>query len=143
MAPTFIQASWTSVQLETLSWSALHQGFYTTICPVSTTSALVHFTIPSPVIVDNNHLCATLASLHLTTGSTAHIGVFHVYESKRKTLELNGMNIWGLLQFVQFPIPDRPEALWGAGINILIVCNAINPDVWVQFVSAGTNFQSA
>jgi hypothetical protein len=25
----------------------------------------------------------------------------------------------------------------------LIVCNAINPDVWVQFVSAGTNFQSA
>jgi hypothetical protein len=95
------------------------------------------------VIVDNNRLRAALAGLRLATGPAARIAAFHVYDGERKTLELNGLNIRGPLEFVQFPIPDRPEALWGAGISILIVCDAINPDAWVQLVSAGIDFQSA
>jgi hypothetical protein len=146
IAPTLVQASWThgtGVQLESSSWSALRQGFFTTIRPSNEgNSAWVHFAIPTPVIVNNVRLRAVLAGLRVATGPAAHIGSFHVYDGEKKITDLNGLNVRGALQFVQYAVPGRPEVLWGTGISLLIVCDANVPDAWVHLVSAGIDFQS-
>jgi hypothetical protein len=137
-------AAWihgTSVELESKSWSALRQGFYTTLRPSNeTTSAWVHFAIPTPVIVNGVRLKAQSAMIRFTTGPQASIGAVHVYDGERKIAEHNGTNYRGALQFIREGIPNTPEVLWGTGISILVNCNGNGPDAYIQLISAGIDF---
>ncbi|KAG0043903.1 hypothetical protein BGZ89_006273, partial [Linnemannia elongata] len=76
------QAAWThglGVELESRSWTALRQGFFTTVTPSTEgTFGWVHFVIPTPVIVDGTRLKAESAMIRFSTGTTAKITNFHV-----------------------------------------------------------------
>ena len=137
-------AAWihgTSVLLENSSWSALRQGFYTTVRPSNeTTSGWVNFAIPTPVIVDGRRLNADSALVRFSTGAQASIGAFHVYDGEKKILDHNGTNYRGQLQLVKEAIPNRPEVLWGTGISIRVDFNGTGPDAYIQLISAGIDF---
>jgi hypothetical protein len=94
------------------------------------------------VIVDNIRMRAALASARLATGPKAHIAGFHVYDGEKKIMDLNGLEIKGALQVVQYWLPARPEVSWGTGISLQIACDDGSDDAWVQLVGAGIDFQS-
>jgi hypothetical protein len=137
-------AAWihgTSVQLETPSWSALRQGFYTTVRPSNgPTSEWVHFAIPTPVIINGVRSKAQSAMIRFTTGPQASIGAVHVYDGEKNIYEHNGVNYKGNLQFIREVIPGEPEVLWGTGISILINFNGKGNDAWIALISAGIDF---
>lgn len=138
------QAAWThglAVQLESTSWSALRQGFFTTVRPSNeSTSAWFHFAIPTPVIVNDVLLKADSALVRFATGNQTKIGAIHVYDGERRIAEYNGTTYRGALQLVRVQIPGSPEIAWGTGISILVVCDGTGPDAWAQLVSAGIDF---
>jgi len=141
---TLKHAAWihgTSVLLESGSWSALRQGFFTTVRPSNeSTSGWVHFAIPTPVIVDGQRLKAQSAMIRFSTGSQASIGAFHVYDGEKKILDHNGTNYRGQLQFVREVIPGTPQVLWGTGISIRVDFNGNGPDAFIQLISGGIDF---
>lgn len=138
-----LQASWTNgvdIALETNSWSALRQGFGTTVRPSSgNTSGWVHFAIPTPVILDNVRVKAGQALVRFTTGPQASIGAFHVYDGETKIAEQNGLNLKGTLQLTTQQL-GHPEVLWGTGISLLVNFNGTGTDAWVQLIAAGIDF---
>ncbi|KUJ21458.1 uncharacterized protein LY89DRAFT_694905 [Mollisia scopiformis] len=70
------QAAWThgiGLELETPTWTALRQGFYTT---------------------------AKSAMIRFSTGPTAKITSIHVYDGEKKIADYNGLSLTGNLQFV-------------------------------------------
>lgn len=138
-----LQASWTNgvaVALENSSWSALRQGFGTTVRPSNeSTSGWVHFAIPTPVILSNVRVKAGQALVRFSTGPQASIGAFHVYDGERKIAEQNGLHLTGTLQVASQQL-GRPEVLWGTGISVLLSFTGTGPDAWVQLIAAGIDF---
>ncbi|KAH7307933.1 hypothetical protein BKA65DRAFT_520315 [Rhexocercosporidium sp. MPI-PUGE-AT-0058] len=138
------QAAWThglGVELESRSWSALRQGFFTTVRPSNEgTFGWVHFVIPTPVIVDGTRLKAESAMIRFSTGSTAKITNFHVYDGEVKIAEYNGLSLAGSLQFVREPVPNHHQVLWGTAISLGVQFQGTGPQDYVQFISAGIDF---
>jgi hypothetical protein len=138
------QAAWThglGIELESSSWSALRQGFYTTVRPSNQgTSGWVHFVIPTPVIVDGTRLKAESAMARFSTGSDAAITNFHVYDGEKKIAEYNGLSLKGNLQFVRKAVPGNPQVQWGTAISLGVQFNGTRQDAYVQFISAGIDF---
>src|SRR5436190_17855941 len=102
-------AAWThelGIELESRSWSALRQGFYTTVRPSNEgTFGWVHFVIPTPVIVDGIRLKAESAMILFTTGQGAAITDFHVYDGEKKIADYNGLDLRGTSRFVREAMP--------------------------------------
>jgi hypothetical protein len=138
------QASWThglGVELESSSWSALRQGFFTTVRPSNEgTFGWVHFVIPTPVIVDGTRLKAQSAMIRFSTGSTAKITNFHVYDGETKIAEYNGLALSGNLQFVRQAVPNNHQVLWGTGISLGVQFSGTGVNDYVQFIGAGIDF---
>jgi hypothetical protein len=138
------QAAWThglGVELESSSWSALRQGFYTTVRPSNEgASGWVHFVIPTPVIVDGTRLKAESALIRFSTGSTAKITNFHVYDGETKIAEYDGLDLTGSLQLVREAIPNNPQVLWGTAISIGVQFAGTGVNDYVQFIGAGIDF---
>jgi hypothetical protein len=137
-------AAWThglGVELESRSWSALRQGFYTTVRPSNeSTSGWVHFVIPTPVIVDGTRLKAESAMIRFTTGQGAAITNFHVYDGEKKIADHNGLNLKGTLQFVRERIPNKPQVLWGTAISLGVKFSGTGQEDYIQLISAGIDF---
>lgn len=139
------EAAWThgvSVQLESASWSALRQGFWTTVRPSNESRfGWVHFAIPTPVIIEGTRLKAGSALIRFKTGSRAKITNFHVYDGEKKIADHNGLDLRGdQLQLVRKDIPADPRVLWGTGISLGLQFDGSGPDAWVALVSAGIDF---
>ncbi|KAI9778813.1 MAG: hypothetical protein M1839_007903 [Geoglossum umbratile] len=138
------QAAWThglGVELESPSWTALRQGFYTTVRPSNeSTFGWVHFVIPTPVIVDGTRLKAGSSLVRFITGSKAKITNFHVYDGEKKIVNDNGLNLNGALQTVRRDVPGDPQVLWGTAISLGVQFDGNSPDAYVSFVSAGIDF---
>jgi hypothetical protein len=138
-----LQASWTNgvdVALENRSWSALRQGFGTTIRPSNETiSGWVHFAIPTPVILSGVRVKAGQALVRFSTGSQASIGAIHVYDGETKIAEQNGTKFQGNLQLATLQL-GRPEVKWGTGISVLLNFTGTTSDAWVQLIAAGIDF---
>ncbi|KAG4427663.1 hypothetical protein IFR05_016854 [Cadophora sp. M221] len=138
------QAAWThglGVELESRSWSALRQGFFTTVRPSDEgTFGWVHFVIPTPVIVDGTRLKAESAMIRFSTGSTAKITNFHVYDGEVKIAEYNGLSLGGNLQFVREAVPNHHKVLWGTAISLGVQFQGTGPQDYVQFIAAGIDF---
>ncbi|KAH8784383.1 hypothetical protein BGZ57DRAFT_925379 [Hyaloscypha finlandica] len=138
------QAAWThglGVELESSSWSALRQGFYTTVRPSNeATFGWVHFVIPTPVILDGTRLKAESAMIRFSTGSTAKITNFHVYDGEVKIAEYDGLALAGNLQFVREAVPNNHQVLWGTAISLGVQFSGMGPNDYVQFISAGIDF---
>jgi len=138
------QAAWThglGIELESSSWSALRQGFFTTVRPSNEgTFGWVHFVIPTPVIVDGIRLKAESAMIRFSTGSGAKITNFHVYDGEKKIAEYNGLSLAGNLQFVREAVPNNPQVLWGTAISLGVQFSGTGPNDYVQFISAGIDF---
>ena len=129
------------VELESTSWSALRQGFFTTVTPSNEgTFGWVHFVIPTPVIVDGTRLKAKSAMIRFSTGSDAKITNFHVYDGEKKIAEYNGLSLAGNLQFVREAVPDNPQVLWGTAISLGVQFRGTGPNNYVQFIGAGIDF---
>jgi hypothetical protein len=141
------QAAWThglGVELETPSWSAFRQGFYTTVRPSNeSTFGWVHFVIPTPVIVDGERLHAVTAWIRYATGSTAKITNFHVYDGEKKIADYNGLALGnggtGIVNESR-AVPGSPEVLWGTAISLGVQFSGNGPNDYVQFVSGGIDF---
>ncbi|KAH8645876.1 hypothetical protein BGZ60DRAFT_438428 [Tricladium varicosporioides] len=138
------QAAWThglGVELESSSWSALRQGFFTTVRPSNESiSGWVHFVIPTPVIVDGTRLKAESAMIRFSTGSGAKITNFHVYDGETKIANYNGLSLSGNLQFVREAVPDHHQVLWGTAISLCVQFSGNGPNDYIQFISAGIDF---
>jgi len=138
------QASWThglGIELESRSWSALRQGFFTTVRPSNEgTFGWVHFVIPTPVIVDGTRLKAESAMIRFSTGSTAKITNFHVYDGETKIADYNGLNLAGNLQFIRQAVPNHHQVLWGTAISLGVQFAGTGVNDYVQFISAGIDF---
>ncbi|KAH8588711.1 hypothetical protein B0O99DRAFT_638420 [Bisporella sp. PMI_857] len=141
---TIKQAAWThgiGVELESRSWSALRQGFYTTVRPSNEgTFGWVHFAIPTPVIVDGTRLKAASAMIRFSTGSGAKVTRFHVFDGEKRIADHNELNLAGNLQFVRRDVPGDPEVLWGTVISLGVQFSGTGPNDYVQFISAGIDF---
>ncbi|KAG0280796.1 hypothetical protein BGZ95_008588 [Linnemannia exigua] len=137
-------AAWThglGVELETSSWTALRQGYYTTVTPSSEgTFGWVHFVIPTPVIVDDIRLKPQTAMIRFSTGSTAKITNFHVYDGEMKIAEYNDLSLTGNLQFIGRAVPNNHQVLWGMAISLGVQFSGTAPTDYVQFISAGIDF---
>ena len=137
-------AAWThglGIELESRSWSALRQGFYTTVRPSNEGGfGWVHFVIPTPVIVDGTRLKAESAMIRFTTGRGAAITNFHVYDGEKKIADHNGLNLRGALQFVRESVPNTPQVLWGTAISLGVQFDGTEQEDYVQFISAGIDF---
>ncbi|KAG0285264.1 hypothetical protein BGZ96_010444 [Linnemannia gamsii] len=138
------QAAWThgaGVELETRSWTSLRQGYFTTVTPsTGRTFGWVHFVIPTPVIVDNVRLKADSAMIRFSTGSTAKITNFHVYDGEKKIAAYNGLSLKGTLQFSRYNVPNNHQVLWGTVISLGVQYSGTGPNDYVQFISAGIDF---
>jgi hypothetical protein len=138
-----LQASWTNgvdVALENSSWSALRQGFGTTVRPSNVdTSGWVHFAIPTPVILSNVRVTAGQALVRFSTGPQAKIGAFHVFDGEVNISEQNGLSLGGTLQVATQQL-KRPSILFGTGISVLLNFTGTGPDAWVQLIGAGIDF---
>ncbi|KAH0565731.1 hypothetical protein GP486_000873 [Trichoglossum hirsutum] len=139
------QAAWThglGVELETPSWSALRQGFYTTVRPSSgSTFGWVHFVIPTPVIVDGNRLRAVTAWIRYAAGSSAKITNFHVYDGEKKIAGFDGLALnANAISNDTRSVPGGPAVLWGTAISLGVQFSGNGPNDYVQFVSAGIDF---
>jgi hypothetical protein len=137
------QASWThglGLELETPTWSALRQGFYTTVRPDTKLFGWVHFVIPSPVIIDGNRLKAESAIVRFTTGPSAAITNFHVYDGEKIIAEYNGLSFTGNSVFLREAIPNNPQVFWGTAISIGVQFSGSGTGDYVQFIGAGIDF---
>jgi hypothetical protein len=143
MAP-IKHAAWThglGIELESRSWTALRQGFYTTVTPSNEgTFGWVHFVIPTPVIVDGTRLKAELAMVRFSAGSGAKITNFHVYDGETRIAEYNGLSLSGNLQVIKKAVPNNHEVLWGTAISLGVQFTGTGPNDFVQFISAGIDF---
>jgi hypothetical protein len=136
-------AAWThglGVELETTTWSALRQGFYTTVRPDGNLSGWVHFVIPTPVIVDGIRLKAESAMIRFTTGAGAKITNFHVYDGEKKIADHNALNFTGNGVFLRQDIPGNPQVLWGTAISVGVQFSATGGGNYIQFIGAGIDF---
>lgn len=140
------QAAWThgaGVELETSSWIYLRQGYFTTVTPsTGDTFGWVHFVIPTPVIVDDVRLKAASAMIRFSTGSTAKITNFHVYDGEMKIAEYNDLSLGGTMQFVTYEVPNDYQVLWGTAISLGVQFSGTSADDYVHFISAGIDFVS-
>ncbi|KAF9079376.1 hypothetical protein BGX23_004233 [Mortierella sp. AD031] len=138
------QAAWThglGVELESRSWNALRQGFFTTVTPSNEgTFGWVHFVIPTPVIVDGTRLKAESAMIRFSTGTTAKITNFHVFDGETRIAEYNGLSLSGNLQFVRRAVPNHHQVLWGTAISVGVQFSGTGPNDYVQFIGAGIDF---
>ncbi|KAF9082269.1 hypothetical protein BGX29_003969, partial [Mortierella sp. GBA35] len=132
------QAAWThglGVELESRSWNALRQGFFTTVTPSNEgTFGWVHFVIPTPVIVDGTRLKAESAMIRFSTGTTAKITNFHVFDGETRIAEYNGLSLSGNLQFVRRAVPNHHQVLWGTAISVGVQFSGTGPNDYVQFI---------
>ncbi|KAJ9658714.1 hypothetical protein H2201_007679 [Coniosporium apollinis] len=138
-------AAWThgsDIQLESLSWRALRQGYWTTVRPGwEGRFGWVHFAIPTPVIVDGVRLKAESAMIRFKTGKNATITSFHVYDGERKIASHDGLNLRSdQPQFYRRDIPGDPQVLWGTNISLGIEFDGDGADAWVALISAGIDF---
>ncbi|KAG0086175.1 hypothetical protein BGZ93_007282 [Podila epicladia] len=137
-------AAWThgvGIELETRSWTALRQGFFSTVTPSYEGSfGWVHFVIPTPVIVDGTRLKAESAMIRFSTGSTAKITNFHVYDGETKIAAYDGLSLEGNLQFVRQAVPNHHQVLWGTTITLGLQFSGTGPNDYVQLISAGIDF---
>ncbi|KAH8645879.1 hypothetical protein BGZ60DRAFT_570848 [Tricladium varicosporioides] len=137
-------AAWThglGIELESVSWTALRQGFFTTVRPSNEgIFGWVHFVIPTPVIVDGTRLKAESAMIRFSTGSGAKITNFHVYDGETKIANYNGLSLSGNLQFVREAVPDHHQVLWGTAISLGVQFSGNGPNDYVQFIAAGIDF---
>ncbi|KAG0362642.1 hypothetical protein BG005_004759 [Podila minutissima] len=138
------QAAWThglGVELETRSWKALRQGFFTTVTPSKEgTFGWVHFVIPTPVIVDDRRLKAESALIRFSTGSAAKITNFHVYDGEKKIAAYDDLSLAGTMQVIRQAVPNQPQVLWGTTISLGVQFSGTGPNDYVQFISAGIDF---
>lgn len=138
------QAAWThglGVVLESRSWNALRQGFFTTVTPSNEgTFGWVHFVIPTPVIVDGTRLKAESAMIRFSTGTTAKITNFHVFDGETRIAKYDGLSLSGNLQFVRRAVPDHHQVLWGTAISVGVQFSGTGPNDYVQFIGAGIDF---
>ena len=135
-----IKPAWThgtSVQLQTKSWTADRQGFFTTVKPSpGETSGWVHFAIPTV----GQKLKAKSAMIYFSTGSQASIGAIHVYDGKTLIHPSAPLNLKGQDQFYLEPIPNQPEVKFGVGISLQLNFNGVGPDAFIQLIGAGIEF---
>jgi len=129
------------VELEDSSWTALRQGFFTTIRPSNrSTLHWVHFVIPTPVILDGNRLRAVTAWIRYTTGSGAVITSFHVYDGETKIANYNGLSLRGISTSVNLAVPNSPLVYLGTGISVLVDFSGTGFNDYIQFISGGIDF---
>jgi hypothetical protein len=139
------EAAWvhgSSVHLESASWHALRQGYWTTVSPsFESTFGWVHFAVPTPVIIDGVRLKAESALIRFKSGSRAKIRNFHIYDGEKKIASHDGLNLRSdQLQVVRKDVPGDPQVLWGTGISLGVEFDGNGPDAWVALVSAGIDF---
>ena len=135
------QSAWThgtSVQLQTKSWTADRQGFFTTVRPSSggETSGWVHFAIPTVGL----RLKAKSAMIRFSTGSQASIRAIDVYDGEDRIYQSGPRNLQGTLVFHLEPIHSQPEVKWGTGISLLVHFNGTGPNAYIQLIGAGIEF---
>jgi hypothetical protein len=100
----------------------------------------VHFVIPTPVIIDGTRLQAESAMLRFSTGTTAKITNFHVFDGETRIAEYNGLSLSGNLQFVRQTVPNHHKVLWGTAISVGVQFSGTGPNDYVQFIGAGIDF---
>jgi len=101
---------------------------------------MVHFAIPTPIIINDVRLKAQSALIRFSTGPQASIGAIHVYDGETRIYQRNGIALTGTLQLDREVLPDVPEVKFGTGISIQVNFNGTGPDAWVQLISAGIDF---
>ncbi|KAF9346345.1 hypothetical protein BGX34_004024 [Mortierella sp. NVP85] len=129
------------LELESPSWKAVRQGYYTTVTPShESQSGWVHFVIPTPVIVDGVRLKTDSARVRFSTGAAARITNFHVFDGETKIRDNNSLSMTGKMQYLIEPLPKDHEVLWGTAICVGVKFDGTGPEAYVQFIAAGIDF---
>jgi len=140
-------ASWVhghSMQIEypdllNVMWRA---GFYMRIEGKPGTNNWFHFSIPTPVIVNDNRLRVGSVMLRFKTMSDdAIVQDIHIYDGEKKIAAHNNINLSGDHLFERFDVPGHPDIKWGLGISIGVkfgTDSAKSPRM--EFIAGGCDF---
>ena len=139
---TLREASWihgVNVQLETSTWSALRQGYGTTVRPDQNLNGWVHIAIPTPVWLEGANLKAQTALVQIATGSAANVTQIQAYDGEIRILHTTS-SITGPTQIQRFPIPDTPTVSVGTVICMGVYFDNTGPDAWCRVIGGGIDF---
>jgi len=121
--------------------SQRHLGYYFEIEGKPGLANWLHFSIPTPVIVDDARLRIKKAMLRFTTASVdAFVRDVHIYDGEARIAVFDDVYLSGENAFVEFVLPERPEVRWGLGISIGVGFGVEMMDHHMRFISAGCDF---
>ncbi len=124
------------------------KGFYMQVRGNSFSKNWFHFAIPTPMVIDDNHLRAHTVWVRFRTSPGASVNTIHVYDGETKiathdNLTLSPQGSWGT---PKFHVPGNPKINWGVGISIGVGFNdsANLPDnaLLFEISSVGCNFST-
>jgi len=140
-------ASWVhghSMQIEypdrlNVMWRA---GFYMRVEGELGTNNWFHFSIPTPVIVNDNRLRVGSVMLRFKTMSKdAIVQDVHIYDGEKKIKTYNNINLSGDHMFKRFDVSNHPDIKWGLGISIGVKFGTESAKSHrMEFISAGCDF---
>ncbi len=121
--------------------SQRHIGYYFEIEGKPGLTNWFHFSIPTPVIINDARLRIRKVVLRFTTASVdAFVRDVHVYDGEMRIAVFDEVYLSGDNWFAEFVLPDRPEVRWGLGISLGVGFGVEMMDHKMRFISAGCDF---
>ncbi len=118
-----------------------HVGYHFQIEGNPGTSNWFHFSIPTPVIIDDARLRISAAMLLFETDSVdAFVRDVHVYDGGTRIAVFDDVYLSENAGFVKFDLPERPEVSWGIGISVGVGFGVEMMGHRMRFISAGCDF---
>jgi hypothetical protein len=127
------------VELQSLDWTANRYGFYTTVTPTEKDLFnWVHFPIPTPVILEDEKVKASIGHARFATGLDAKIVNFHVYDGETPLIKLD-TDYSGATQTVDVKIGDIPIS-YGVEVSLGVQFKGTGSENYVNLIGAGVTF---
>ena len=107
-------------------------------------SGIIHFPIPTPVIVNGDSLTAQTACLRFATGTTTDIVSVRLYDGEKPLQFFDGINLTGSWELWKGELTNVRKIQWGVTMTVAFQFNGmeVGAEDWVQFVGAGVDFYS-
>jgi hypothetical protein len=118
-----------------------HVGYHFEVEGNPGTSNWFHFSIPTPVIINDVRLRIKAAMLVFATDSVdAFVRDVHVYDGSKRIGVFDDVYLSENAGFVKFDLPDRPQVFWGIGISVGVGFGVEMMGHRMRFLSAGCDF---
>jgi hypothetical protein len=140
---TWVHGTSMQVEYPNRLTSVRHTGPFVRIEGSEGQNTWVHFSIPTPTVINGNRIRANAALVSFRTRPKATVHEVIVYDGEKRIAEHMDINFQGEHLDARFEVPGSPEVNQGINITVGVLFGDNAPDVramQVEIVGAGVEF---